>query len=283
MQLRDLLGADQAARVEAWFPGAEVVSDHSWGGTSTVVLRVRRPGGPDVLVKAAGPDDHHLDREIASHRSFTAALAERGLTARLLQADPAAKVAALTYLPGRLVEGTPAEWDPATYRQAGAALALLHRQGSRPDTTYEAEADAKALRWLDQPHGIDPASEARLRALLTTGERGPVTLVPTHGDWQPRNWVVEAGRLAVIDFGRGAWRPAATDLARLSAQQFVGRPDLEEAFLDGYGEDPRDPAGWRLIRVREAVGTAAYARMVGDAGFERQGLRMVREALAAEI
>jgi hypothetical protein len=283
VQLRDLLSAAQAARVEAWFPGAEVVTDHSWGATSTVVLRVRRPGGPDVLVKAAGPDDHHLEREIASHRTFAAALAERGLTAELLEADPEAKVAALTYLPGRLVEGTPAEQDPDTYRQAGAALALLHAQGSRRDSGFEAAADARALRWLDQPHGIDADSEARLRALLGAGERGPVTLVPTHGDWQPRNWLVHGGRVAVIDFGRGDWRPAATDLARLAAQQFAGRPDLERAFLDGYGADPRDPAGWRLVRVREAVGTAAYARMVGDADFERQGLRMVREALAAGV
>ena len=184
------------------------------------------------------------------------------------------------YLPGDLVEGQAAEWVEDTYRQAGVLLARLHGQAARPAPGHEAEADARALAWLDQPHRIDAATVDRLRAVLTTGERPLTTLVPTHGDWQPRNWLLHEGRVRVIDFGRFDWRPAATDLARLAAQQFRGRPGLERAFLDGYGTDPRDPEGWRLIRVREAIGTAAWAYQFGDEEFEQQGHRMIRDALA---
>jgi thiamine kinase-like enzyme len=100
-------------------------------------------------------------------------------------------------------------------------------------------------------------------------------VVPTHGDWQPRNWLVDAGRLAVIDFGRADLRPAHTDLARLAARQFLTRPELETALLEGYGADPREPASWLRLRIREAIGTAAWAFMVGDEPYEQQGQRMV--------
>jgi thiamine kinase-like enzyme len=104
--------------------------------------------------------------------------------------------------------------------------------------------------------------------------------VPTHGDWQPRNWLVHDGLVRVIDFGRAAMRPAMTDLARLAAQDFLRDPRLEAAFMDGYGADPREASGWYRARVREAVATAAWAHRVGDETFEAQGHRMISSALA---
>jgi len=81
--------------------------------------------------------------------------------------------------------------------------------------------------------------------------------------------------LAVIDFGRVGLRPAHTDLGRLAAQQFLTQPELEPAFLEGYGADPREPASWLRLRVREAIGTAAWAFMVADEPYEQQGHRMI--------
>ena len=273
------LRPEQAEALARWFPGADVVADLSWGLTDTVVLHLRHAGA-DLVLKAAGPENHHIEREITAHEGFTASLAEDGGAARLLRSDRALRMLVTTYLPGVLVEGTAAEWQEDTYRQAGRLLARFHAQGARPAPEHEAAADARALAWLDQPHRIDATTEDRLRAVLTGGDRRTATLVPTHGDWQPRNWLVDGDRVRVIDFGRFDWRPAMTDLARLAAQQLVGRPDLERAFFDGYGDDPRDPAGWRLVRVREAIGTAAWAFQFGDEEFEAQGHRMIRDALA---
>lgn len=104
--------------------------------------------------------------------------------------------------------------------------------------------------------------------------------MPTHGDWQPRNWVVHKGVVSVIDLGRADLRPALTDFARLAAQQFRTDPALEAAFLHGYGDDPREPAAWRRNRIREAIATAVWAHQVGDEPFETQGHRMIAEALA---
>ena len=142
--------------------------------------------------------------------------------------------------------------------------------------------DARQRAWLAGAHRIAPGTVARLHAELDSWPTPPATLVPTHGDWQPRNWLVHAGVVAVIDFGRAALRPALTDFARLEVQQFRGHPALERAFLDGYGDDPREPAAQHRSRVREAIGTAAWAHRVGDERFERQGHRMIAEALAAD-
>ena len=107
-----------------------------------------------------------------------------------------------------------------------------------------------------------------------------MAVAQTHGDWQPRNWLVHEGVVRVIDFGRADLRPAFTDFTRLAAQQFRGAPELEAAFLDGYGHDPREPGAWRRERFREAIATAVWAYQMGLTDFERQGHRMIEEALA---
>jgi thiamine kinase-like enzyme len=103
--------------------------------------------------------------------------------------------------------------------------------------------------------------------------------VPTHGDWQPRNWLIHDGTVRAIDLGRADRRPAFTDFARLAVRQFAADPALEAAFLDGYGPDPRTPDRWRILLIREAIGTADWAYKVGDERFEMEGHRMIEAVL----
>src|SRR5690606_16994848 len=133
----------------------------------------------------------------------------------LLAADRSLNVLVTAYLPGILSEGTPAEHDVDLHAQAGAALRLLHDQAARVDPDYEKRVTDKALAWLDCPHRIAPHIEAEARRRLSAYRPRPVMVVPTHGDWQPRNWLVDDGMLRVIDFGRFDFRPSATDLCRL--------------------------------------------------------------------
>lgn len=280
------LSPDQLDRLHAWLPGAELLGEHSWGLVDTVVLRVReqdRQGhqghqGRELTVKAFGPGNHHLDRELNAHRHFLAPLRADERAPTLVHADTDARLLVTTWLPGELVQGHPAEADPDTYRQAGALLARLHHQPAlqRRSTTWLAGQRDRALRWLAQPHRIPQHQVAAVRAW--DWPTGTVTLAPTHGDYQPRNWVVDDGRVAVIDLGRADLRPPATDLARMQARQWRGRPDLEQAFLDGYGADPRPP-WWVSTLLAEAVGAAAWAHQVGDEAFEAEGLRSLTELL----
>lgn len=257
-----------------------VQADLSWGLVSTTVLDVLAADGTRCIVKAAGPADHHLGREITAHRQWLSPWTSRGLAPSLLHHDRAARLLVTRYLPGVLVQGHPAEHEADTYVQAGALLAGLHAQTATLDEGFEQAQNARSLAWLAAPHRIEAATVARLRELIASWPTPPGRLVPTHGDWQPRNWLIDGETVRVIDFGRAALRPAMTDLARLAAQQFRGRPDLEQAFLAGYGTDPREPDAWARVRLREAIGTAVWAHQVGNDAFEAQGMRMLTEALA---
>jgi hypothetical protein len=265
--------------VEAWLPGARVVQDHSWGLVGTTVLQLCHDGA-GYIVKAGDENDHHLARELRAHRYWLSPWTSLGRAPDLVRADGAAKLLVTRFLPGELVQGTEYEHLPDTYRQAGRLAARLHEQCEVEDEEFEARENEKALAWLDKPHRIPADVAARLREEVKSWPAPPVTVVPTHGDWQPRNWVVHEGVVSAIDFGRADMRPASTDLARLAAKQFRSDPALEAAFLEGYGGDPREPAAWHRNRIREAIGTAVWAYQVGDEAFEMQGHRMISEALA---
>lgn len=268
----------QRALLEAWLPGASVVHDHSWGQVGTTVLELRHDGAR-YIAKAADDADHHLARELRAHERWLRPWTSVGRAPRLVHADGEAKLLLTEYLPGVLVQGHEAEWQAETYRQAGELLARLHGQLAVEDVDFEARSNARTLAWLDGPHRIAPDRAALLRELIASWPTPPSTLVPTHGDWQPRNWLIHDGVVSVIDFGRADLRPAMTDFGRLAAQQFRTDPALEPAFLAGYGADPRDGAAWQRIRLREAIGTAAWACRIGDERFEAQGHRMIDEAL----
>ena len=250
----------------------------SWNLVDTVVLEADTGHGR-VVIKAAGALDHHLGREITAFEGYTACLAHSGQAAHLLHQDRAAKLLVLSYLEGNLVQGSPDELAIDTHLQAGRLARTFHGQGERVDPDWDVAAMAKSLAWLDKPHRIEPRTRADLRAVLAAHRPGPTVVVPTHGDWQPRNWLIGAGTVKVIDFGRFGWRPAISDFCRLAAQQWRQNPQLEEAFFAGYGGDPRTPDHWRVIALHEAIGTAVWAYQVGDEPFEQQGHRMIAGAL----
>lgn len=276
----DRLNAAQQAWAYARLDEPELVQDMSWNLMESIVLHVSDAEG-EFVVKAGDADNHHIDRELSAHPEFTHTLVESGRAARLRDGDPSLRMMILDYLPGQLVEGTDAERLPDSYAQAGSLLRELHRQDSREDAQYWPRAIARAHSWLDRPHRVAPEAADQARRILNAAPTKPATVVPTHGDWQPRNWLLDGETVRVIDFGRFAFRPAATDLTRLAAQQWRERPDLEAAFFEGYGQDPRHPDEWRLERLQEAVGTACWAFHVGDEAFENQGHRMLNEVLAA--
>lgn len=275
----DRLSQRQRDLLDEWLPGAEVAADHSWGLVGTTVIELSRDG-ERYIAKAGDAKDHHLTREIRAHREWMTPWVSSARAPRLVRADANTKLLVTRFLPGELVQGTCHEHLPETYRQAGELLARFHGQLAVEDDAFEAREKRKALLWLDKPHRIGAGTAQRLRAVVKSWPTPLTRLVPTHGDWQPRNWLVHDGVVRVIDFGRADLRPALTDFARLAAQQFRGHPELETAFLDGYGKDPRNPNAWQRQRIREAIGTAVWAYQVGSEPFEQQGHRMIAEVLA---
>lgn len=179
-----------------------------------------------------------FERELRAHREWLRPWVATGHAPTFLYGDVAAKVVVTRFLPGQLVEGTPAQNDPDTYRQAGELLAAFHGQAFSFHPDWHDEFRARVLRDLDRPHRIDPEIERLLRAELSTWPGGGSRVVPTHGDWQPRNWLIDGGVVRVIDLGRADLRPPTEDFVRLAGQDFARDPELEAAFLAGYGADP---------------------------------------------
>lgn len=273
------LTSKQRTLLAQWLPGLHVVRDHSWKLVDNAVLEVEALGAR-YIVKADGPSHHHTLRELDAHEAWLGPLTTIGRAPRLVAGDRDAKVLVTEYQSGDLVMGSPAQEEPDTFRQAGRLLAGLHAQAGRLDGEYEAAENAKALRNLGGRHRIPWRAARQLRSEISGWPDEPVHTVPTHGDWQPRNWLVHEGRISAIDFGRAALRPALTDWLRLAARDFQVDPRREQAFVEGYGADPRTDPAWYRERVREAVNTAVWAHGVGDEPFEAQGMAMIERVLA---
>ncbi len=97
---------------------------------------------------------------------------------------------------------------------------------------------------IEEFHRLGPSSAQllrlrewdRARAEVAGLARLPAPVrVPCHHDYTPRNWLMHNDALYVIDFewaGVDAW---VADLACLHLGIWPSRPDLQEAFLNGYG------------------------------------------------
>jgi len=277
--MRQGITEEQSRLLTSWLGEFSVVRDYSWPLQDTNVLHVVTPLGEGFIVKAS-TTSHHIHREIGAHAGGFEGL--RGRVPALRHASAEAGILVTEFLPGTFVEGTPAEDDPETYRQAGELLARIHRPAGE-SSTYAEALTAKTRAWMDRAHGLLPEThldsfERELEAL----QPGVVQLVATHGDYQPRNWLQDNGQIKVIDFGRAEPRPWVHDLVRLSHQRFVGRPDLADAFQAGLDKTvaPAEADLWRLENLNQAIGTVVWANQVGDAAFEQTGRIMVERLLS---
>lgn len=217
-------------------PHAEPITQHA-GHDQTSVLRATTRDG-EVIVKIHRGRERH-ERERDAYRRWAPAVGERA--PRLLTEidDPPAII--LTALPGTPVAelDLPPATERDTFGQAGEILAAWHHAEpprSTPDvTTWLA---ARSEQWLELADTILPAEQlddirTHMRALA---ELGPLPAVPCHLDFTPRNLLCDTqGRIGVIDFEHARYDLAARDLVRLSDRVWRDRPDLQDAFLTGYG------------------------------------------------
>jgi Ser/Thr protein kinase RdoA (MazF antagonist) len=221
----------------------ELLEDSSWRPRRSTVLRLRDASGAEWFLKCHR-DRERFDAELTAYRTWVAAL--RGSAPRLHASDESLRVMILSALPGR-----PASWpapqpgrsperteERAVQRAAGEILRRLHSaQPAIPWPDFAADKIA-------QFNGLRPAVTALLtRRQLDRAQTEIARLisipapvqVPCHHDYTPRNWQVHGGAVYVFDFewsGPDAW---VADLARLHLGVWPTRPDLRQAFLQGYG------------------------------------------------
>lgn len=278
-----LLQPQQHAFVTSVLPGYRIVRDLSWGITDTVVLLVEH-GGQQRIVKAFGVDNHHFEREYAALTAHVAPLMD--YAGQLIASCTDARTFVLTVVPGNLVMNTAAEYRPAVHEKAGALLRKFHNQATQASAQFERSELAAAFRWLHAEHRIPSATAAAVAAYLEAYEPTDGNAVPTHGDYQPRNWLIDDdGVVRAIDFGRFAWRPPESDFTFLHTRQWNACKECEAAFFRGYGTDPRTeyPERWKMYQTRFAVGAAAWGFKFGQTTLENEGLEILERMFPAAL
>lgn len=210
-------------------------------------------------------------------------------------------------LKGQILEQVqlPVEQERSAWRTAGQYLARLHAlPGGRffgPCDRRGASADQAADDAVEYVTGdlareieraacaglIDRAEQATLCAAL---ERTPVFAgerpLPCHRDYTPYNWLVtaEGAWAGVIDFEFAYWDVRAAEFSRYPDWEWIERPDLVEALLEGYGRPltPREKEQCLVARAQYALAAITWGSEGSYHGFVAEGRRALAR-LAGQV
>ncbi|RKT02948.1 ADP-ribose pyrophosphatase YjhB (NUDIX family) [Streptomyces sp. 3211.6] len=250
----------------------------SWVRTGSRVWRLTGPGGGTWYLKRHRGEKFH-DREVTAYRSWVPALG--GRAPRLVAADTPARAVVVTALPGHPLHGMVlGAADEARVQQAlGRLVGVLHRSAPERPAAAAMAAD-KIKRHLDgaRPYLADGDEDLVLALARAYADLPKPTLVPTHGDLQYRNVLLDGdGEPLLFDFERSEYNTATRDMVRL-CDTWTGRPDLRAAFLDGYGRvlTPAEELRLDCDAAFDAVSGIAYGTSHDDPEVTERGHRTLR-------
>lgn len=259
----------------------EIRHDRSWTHGESSVFEVTDPDGTAWIVKQVR-DPGVFESEVHALRSWAPRLGE-GLAPALVAAAADRAVMVMDRLPGESGTADTAE----EYRQAGRLIRRLHDAGdTAPDPDCPARAAERVDRWVRRlPGVVDGPSLDFVRAQIRLMDSmDPVRKGPIHNDNQPRNWLTDSnGTVRIIDFGKAKVDVQVRDFERLRYREWTARPELRDAFFDGYGRALTDHEEGMLacIAAVSALTTILWARAHAAASFELEGRRLLDRLRAA--
>jgi Ser/Thr protein kinase RdoA (MazF antagonist) len=259
----------------------QVLGDRSWPHGDTRVLEVRDREGTSWFAK-----EHRLEnryrREVTAYRRWVPAL--HASAPSMLACDDELRVVIISRVPGEIAVTSSRGFDAEVQRRAGELLRRFHEaEPSRPWTGFAAEKREKLEAWATRAAGLLSARELDFARALARGleQVDPPRQVPCHRDYSPRNWLVDGDNVRVIDFDLATWEVWVNDLARLYFGIWWDRPDLRDAFLDGYGHglDRQDLEVLLRCGAIAAISPIARAHEHGDSDFEEAGRRNLQRLM----
>jgi hypothetical protein len=199
------------------------------------VARISAHGGAEYVVKKHADRDKH-DREVHAYQHWTPALGSSA--PQLVAADPQALTIVTTALNGHPYPGP---LTVAAHHHAGTILRRFH-DAELPRTLpgYRDWLRDRAAYWTARARPFLSAADlgnasAHLAALQQATDPDGV---PCHLDFQSRNWLLgPAADLYLLDFEHARTDLPLRDLVRLRFRAWPARPDLKDAFLNGYGRE----------------------------------------------
>lgn len=232
-------------------------------------------GDADFVLRAPGASSQrYLSRAQEFHNAAVAA--GLGIAPALLHADPATGVTLQPFLADARAL-TPEDFAvPAIAQGIGALLGRLHRS----DAVFQGGMEAFPI--IDTYMRL--AADDRLRLLRVRAEpirialeADPVTLVPSHIDPNPANFLLRAdGSLLLIDWEYSAMCDPAWDVAAVGMEGRMAG-EARAAFATGYGPIPSARRLWLMRAALYLVaGSWTYAEIAG--GNRASGLEAMLES-----
>lgn len=241
------------------------------------VVRTTATSGQEFVVKQHLNRPLH-EREVHAYRHWTGALGTYAPT--LVAVDEPAMIIITSALPDSPGTSTLA---PSVHRQAGALLRRFHDAAAPTDLPWFHEwlAD-RADHWANRAATLLSTADTKLidRHLTALSRTEIPRGGPCHLDFQPRNWLISpAGHVALVDFEHAHIDLPARDLVRLRFRIWADRPDLRDAFLNGYGRpltQAEDHLIWHLGAL-DALTSLARGHENADPELTAAGHATLRE------
>ncbi|MBT3269351.1 aminoglycoside phosphotransferase family protein [Candidatus Poribacteria bacterium] len=124
--------------------------------------------------------------------------------------------------------------------------------------------------WLSEQE-LAVIERARVMIPAFAGERP----IPCHRDYCPVNWIVDDDGewIGVIDYEFSRWDVRVSDFSRYPDWDWMLRPDLTDAFFEGYGRplSPVEQDQLLVSRTQYALGAIVWGRENSFFGFEQEG------------
>jgi len=244
------------------------------------IIRISDARGQAWFAKQV-PSDDEWWAEATAYREWVPAFQDQA--PRLCAADRDLRAILISAVPGRIRAG----WGASLQHDAGSLLRRVHEsRPSRPDPEPIGEVMVQRFK-KRQPHLKRMFSRRELSLALgqvrALRELPTQQLVPCHCDYQPGNWIVDEDAVVrVIDFTTAEWHAPAFDMTAIALIRWWGRPDLREAFCEGYGRE-LDQTEIELLRRCSLIRSMAMVRrgrLHAQPGLEARGRERVADLLS---
>lgn len=233
--------------------------------------RVITASGEQVVVKRHATRAKH-EREVHAYRHWTGSLGSSAPV--LIAVDDHAMIIATSAIAGQALAG---DLPTQAHRQAGALLRRFHAAEPRRSLPWFHDwLSNRAAHWHRQVAALLPAADiAVIDSHVTALAYADIPPGgPCHLDFQPRNWLIgTSGDVSLIDFEHARIDLPLRDLVRLRFRIWPERPDLRDAFLDGYGRlltQAEDQLIWRLGAI-DALTALARGHQTADPELTKAG------------
>lgn len=273
----------------------EIISDHSkeHGGHESATCRLYTDAGYCYLKIHQSPT--HWHHEIHAYENWAHTFGHFAPKLLCVHDQPPLALI-ITELPGQVAENTTLipEQERALWQSAGQALVALHTFATGTylgsclrDGTPASSPSTKPIQTQISNRLQTQIKKAQHQNLLTSDEHKTLNAtleltpafegektIPCHRDYCTANWLVHNGTWSgIIDFEFAYWDVCVADFSRDPHWHWIHRPDLIDAFFEGYGRPltPQENQQLLVAHVEYALGAIVWGQAHEFYGFKKEG------------